>query len=434
MRSSRCGRCPAWAQRRPSPRTRVGGIRQPAFAADYQVLETLPKSRYAFALLAYAFGVIMFGATLPTPMYALYAERMHFEVVTTTVIFATYAVGVLVALITFGSWSDAVGRRPVLLAGILFALASSLVFLMADSVPLLLAGRLLSGLSAGVFTGTATAAVIEGAPPHWQTRASTVATIANVAGLGGGPLLAGVLVQYAPKPLQLSFFVHTALILLAAVAVLAVPETSPRTGRIGIQRLSVPAEVRSVFVVAAIAAFACFAITGLFTSVAPAFVPDVIGIQNHAVAGAVASTILIASAVAQVFAGRIPPRRALIVGCAILIVGMVILAAALELSTLSGLILAAIVAGIGQGIAFSRGLAPVSERTPADRRAEVSSTYFVVAYIAISLPVIGEGLAAQHWGLRTAGVSFAIAVGLLAVACLIAIVVQETRKPSAAAI
>lgn len=395
------------------------------------MLETLPKSRYAFALLAYAFAVIMIGATLPTPMYALYAERLHFEVLTTTIIFATYAAGVLAALITFGSWSDAVGRRPVLFVGILFALASSVVFLVADSVPLLLVGRLLSGLSAGVFTGTATAAVIEAAPPHWQSRASAVATIANVAGLGGGPLLAGLLVQYAPQPLHLAFVVHTGLMILAAVAVLIVPETSPRTGHIGIQRLSVPAEVRSVFVVAAIAAFACFAITGLFTSVAPAFVSDVVGIKNHAVAGAVASTILIASAVAQVFAGRIPPRRALVVGCAILIVGMVILAAALELSTLFGLIVAATVAGIGQGIAFSRGLAAVAERTPADRRAEVSSMYFVVAYVAISLPVIGEGLAAQHWGLRTAGVSFAIAVGLLAVVCLIAIVVQETRKPTA---
>lgn len=395
------------------------------------MLETLPKSRYAFALLAYAFAVIMIGATLPTPMYALYAERLHFEVLTTTIIFATYAAGVLAALITFGSWSDAVGRRPVLFVGILFALASSVVFLVADSVPLLLVGRLLSGLSAGVFTGTATAAVIEAAPPHWQSRASAVATIANVAGLGGGPLLAGLLVQYAPQPLHLAFVVHTGLMIIAAVAVLIAPETSPRTGHIGIQRLSVPAEVRSVFVVAAIAAFACFAITGLFTSVAPAFVSDVVGIKNHAVAGAVASTILIASAVAQVFAGRIPPRRALVVGCAILIVGMVILAAALELSTLFGLIVAATVAGIGQGIAFSRGLAAVAERTPADRRAEVSSMYFVVAYVAISLPVIGEGLAAQHWGLRTAGVSFAIAVGLLAVVCLIAIVVQETRKPTA---
>ena len=315
------------------------------------------------------------------------------------------------ALIGFGSWSDAVGRRPVLLAGILVALASSVVFLIADSVPLLLVGRLLSGLSAGAFTGTATAAVIEAAPQHWRNRAATVATIANVAGLGGGPLLAGLLVQYAPHPLHLAFIVHTGLLVLATAALLVVPETSPRTGRIGLQRLSVPEEVRGVFVVAAIAAFACFAITGLFTSVAPAFVSNVVGIDNHAVAGAVASTILIASAVAQVFAGRIPAQRAVVLGCAILIVGMVILAVALELSSLLGLIAAAIVAGIGQGIAFSRGLAAVAERTPDDRRAEVSSTYFVVAYVAISLPVIGEGLAAQHWGLRTAGVSFAIAVG-----------------------
>ena len=398
------------------------------------MLETLPRHRFAFPLLAYAFAVIMIGATLPTPMYALYAQRLHFEVLTTTVIFATYAAGVLMALVTFGSWSDAVGRRPVLFVGILFALASSVVFLVADSVPLLLVGRLLSGLSAGVFTGTATAAVIEAAPPNWRTRASAVATIANVAGLGGGPVLAGLLVQYAPQPLHLAFVVHTGLMILAAVAVLIVPETSPRTGHVGIQRLSVPAEVRSVFVVAAIAGFACFAITGLFTSVAPAFVSDVVGIKNHAVAGAVASTILIASAVAQVFAGRIPPQRAVVVGCAILIVGMIILAAALELSTLFGLIVAAIVAGVGQGIAFSRGLAAVAERTPDDRRAEVSSMYFVVAYVAISLPVIGVGLAAQHWGLRTAGVSFAVAVGILAVVCLAAIVVQEARKATADAI
>ena len=86
------------------------------------------------------------------------------------------------------------------------------------------------------------------------------------------------------------------------------------------------------------------------------------------------------------------------------------------------------VAGVGQGISFSRGLAAVAERTPADRRAEVSSTYFVVAYVAISLPVVGEGLAAQDWGLRTAGVSFAIAVAVLSAICLVAIVVQETGR------
>ncbi|MGH3642917.1 MAG: MFS transporter, partial [Mycobacterium sp.] len=206
----------------------------------------------------------MMGTTLPTPMYALYADRMHFAVLTTTVIFSTYAVGVLAALLVFGRWSDAIGRRPVLLAGAGFALASAAVFLLADDVPLLLLGRLFSGLSAGIFTGTATAAIIEAAPAEHRDRATAVATAVNIGGLGAGPIFAGVLVQYAPHPLQLSFVVHIVLVLLAVGAVLLAPETSSRTGRLGFQRLSVPAEMRPVFVTAATAAFAGFAVTGLF--------------------------------------------------------------------------------------------------------------------------------------------------------------------------
>lgn len=392
----------------------------------------MPKSRgrFAFPLLAYAFAAIMVGTTLPTPMYALYGQEMHFAVLTTTVIYATYAGGVLFALLVFGRWSDVVGRRPVLLAGIGFALASAVVFLFADSVPVLLIGRVLSGLSAGVFTGTATAAVIEAAPPAWKSRAAAVATVANIGGLGAGPLLAGLLVQYAPHPLQLPFLIHIGLALLAAVAVFVVPETSARTGRIGLQRLSVPAEVRTVFVIAALAAFAGFAVTGMYTAVAPSFLATVIGIDNHAVAGAIACSIFAASAVTQVFANRMGTGRAVAVGCALLITGMAILTAALFFSSLVGLLAAAVVSGIGQGMSFSRGLAAVAELAPAERRAEVSSTYFVVAYVAISLPVIGEGLAAQALGLRTAGVAFAIGVAGLAAICLVAILIRESRDKS----
>jgi hypothetical protein len=112
------------------------------------------RSRVAFPLLAYAFTAIMIGTTLPTPMYALYSAKMHFSVLTTTVVFATYAGGVLAALLVMGRWSDVVGRRPMLLLGAAFALASALVFLAADTVDLLLIGRVLSGLSAGVYVGT----------------------------------------------------------------------------------------------------------------------------------------------------------------------------------------------------------------------------------------------------------------------------------------
>jgi len=350
------------------------------------------------------------------------------------VVYATYAGGVLFALLAFGRWSDAIGRRPMLVAGVVFALSSAVVFLLADSVEMLLVGRVLSGLSAGVFTGTATAAVIEAAPPNWRAKAAAVATIANVGGLGAGPVVAGVLVQYAPHPLQLSFIVHIALALLAGIAVLVVPETSQRAGSIGFQRLSVPAEVRSVFVIAGLAAFAGFAVTGLFMAVAPAFVADVVGIDNHALAGLVAASIFAASAVAQIGARGIAPQRAVAIGCGVLVAAMAILVVALYLSSLTGLVTAGLVAGVGHGMTFSRGLAAVVERTPAQRRAEVSSTYFVVAYVAISLPVVGEGLVARAWGLQTAGVTFAIAVAVLAGICLAAILTQEARDSRRAAV
>ena len=360
-------------------------------------------------------------------MYALYAERLNFAVLTTTVVYATYAGGVLFALLIFGRWSDAVGRRPMLAAGLVAALASAAVFLAADSVGLLLVGRVLSGLSAGIFTGTATAAVIEAAPPNWRGRAAAVATVANIGGLGAGPLLAGLLVEYVPSPLHSPFVMHIALVMLAGVVILVVPETSPRTGHVGLQRLSVPSEVRTIFVIAAIAAFAGFAVTGLYTAVAPSFLSQVVGIEDHLVAGLIVSSIFASSALAQLFANRLKPERAVALGCAILVVGTAILAAALHFSSLIGWIAAAVISGIGQGISFSRGLAAVVEKTPGERRAEVSSSYFVVAYVALSVPVVSEGIAAHHFGLRTAGVGFAVAVGMLAALCLAAILVEERR-------
>jgi len=384
-------------------------------------------SRHSFALLAYAFAAIMLGTTMPSPMYALYSAELHFAVAETTVIYATYAGGVLAALLIFGSWSDAIGRRPVLLAGTACALASALVFINADTVAQLLMGRVLSGVSAGLFTGTATAAVIEAAPPHWRTRAPAVATIANMGGLSSGPILAGLLVQYAPEPLRLSFIVHIVLTALAAGCVLVAPETSNRTGKPRRQRLSVPKPVRPIFIIAGLAAFAGFAVTGLFAAVAPSFVAEIIGIGNHAVAGLIAGSVFAASAAAQIVAVRIPPRRAVALGCAILVVGMGVLAAALHLSSLTALILASATSGVGQGISFSRGLAAVAERTPAGARAAVNSAYFVVAYIAISIPVVGVGVAGQAWGLRTGGTAFALAVGVLAAFCLVAILRQEAR-------
>jgi MFS family permease len=289
------------------------------------------------------------------------------------------------------------------------------MFLIADGLAPLLVGRVLSGLSAGIFTGTATATLVDLADPARRGRATLVATLVNMGGLGFGPLVAGVLSQYAGSALRLCFIVDLVLVVPAAIGVWAMPEPVQAKGRPRLlpQRLHVPAEVRATFVRAALAGFAGFAVLGLFTAVAPAFLGQVLGVKSHATVGLVVFVVFAASAAGQVALERVPGRVALPAGCLALIAGMGLLALGLADSSLALLVTGGVVAGFGQGLSFRSGLAAVNEESPTDRRAEVASSFFVVAYVAISIPVVGEGVLAETAGLRPAGLIFAGVVAML---------------------
>lgn len=372
---------------------------------------------WPYAVAAYAFAVTMGGTTLPTPLYGLYQEQLDFSSLLVTVVYATYAVGVIAALLLFGQLSDLVGRRPVLLTGLVLSATSAACFLAESGLPALFAGRVLSGLSAGLFTGTATVTVLELAPPRRQGRATLVATAANMGGLGAGPLLAGLLATYAPWPLRLPYVVDLALLAVAGVLLLLVPETVPGRRRRGLPRPRsprVPSAMRSTFLSAGMAGFAGFATLGLFTAVAPSFLTEVLDEGNHAVSGAVVFSVFAASTVGQMLLGRAGVARALPLGCVTLAFGMAGIAASLALSSMALLVLGAVLAGLGQGLAFRAGMTTVGQQSPAERRGEVSSALFVVLYVAISLPVIGVGVLTVTLGLRTAGLIFTGLVAALA--------------------
>jgi MFS family permease len=387
----------------------------------------------AFAALAFTFAVTMMGTTLPTPMYVIYQERFGFSITMSTVIFAMYAFGVLAALLAFGRWSDTLGRRPLLLWGLAAAISSDVVFLLAGNTGTLLAGRVLSGLSAGIFVGTATAAVVEAAPTAWRSRAALIATAANIGGLGLGPLVAGALVDWLPWDVHLAFIVHLVLSLVAVALVWGVVETVDVVpgSRPAIQRLAVPAKVRTTFIGAGIASFAGFAVMGLFVAVSPRFVAQALADPSPAFEGVVVFSVFGASVVAQVVLKHAPTTLALNAGCALLAAGMLLLVWGLQTQSVPLIVLAAITAGAGQGLSFSKGLAAVLAKVDPHERAGVTSAFFVVAYIAISLPVIGEGLAAQQWGLTSAGSSFSAAVAGLAALALITLVIDQRRDAAA---
>jgi MFS family permease len=377
--------------------------------------------RAGFAATAYAFAVVMLGTTLPTPLYSIYRQEFGFSELMVTVIFATYAVGVIAALLLFGRLSDQIGRRRALLPGLALSALSAVTFLLANGIAVLFVGRVLSGLSAGIFTGAATATLLDFAPPEGRGRATLVATAANMGGLACGPLLAGLLSEFAGSPLRLTFWVDLAILVPAAALVWAMPEPGRPTGpvRLTPQPLRVPPEVRGVFVRAALAAFAGFSVLGLFTAVAPGFLGELLHIDNHATVGLVVFAVFVSSTFGQLSLEWIPDRVALAAGSATLIAGMGLVALALAVSSLALLVAGGIVAGLGQGMSFRAGLTAVNLASPENRRGEVASSFFVIAYLALSLPVVGVGVLADLAGLRPAGLTFAAIVAALALTVLV---------------
>ncbi|MFI9045916.1 MFS transporter [Streptomyces sp. NPDC053427] len=376
------------------------------------------KRRPGYAVAAGVFAIGMAGTTLPTPLYGLYRQELGFSELMVTVVFAAYALGVIAVLLLAGNVSDEVGRRPVLLCALGLSAASALCFLFEGGLPALFAGRVLSGFAAGLLSGAATATVLELAKPGQEGRAGFAATAANMGGLGCGPLLAGLLAQYTPWPLALPFLAHLLLVAVAALLTWLLPETvrTPRRpARLRAQGLRVPPEVRGVFTPSAVAAFAGFSLLGLFTAVAPSFVGQTLHVHNLAVSGAIVCTVFVGSTLGQLLAGRLGVRRALPGGCLVLVVGLVLVGASLAVQSLPVLVIGAVCGGTGQGLAFRAGLTAVGGAAPAEHRGGTISSFFLVAYLGISLPVVGVGALTQVLGLRGAGLTFAGCVIVLVV-------------------
>ena len=89
------------------------------------VTRPLESTRVRFAhgpgfwVIAAAFLTTMAFSTIPTPLYAIYQQRDGFPTYVITVIFASYAVGVMASLYLAGHVSDWLGRRRVALLAVL---------------------------------------------------------------------------------------------------------------------------------------------------------------------------------------------------------------------------------------------------------------------------------------------------------------------------
>jgi MFS family permease len=375
------------------------------------------RRRVAFWLLASVFAAAMLGTTLPTPLYVIYQAQWHFSAAMVTVIFAVYAAAVLVTLLLAGRSSDQAGRKPVLAAALALSAVSTVAFIFAHDEGALLVGRVLSGLSAGLMTGTATATLTELVPASAGRRASLAATAANMGGLGLGPLIAGLFAQYAPHPTSLVFEVYLAVLAAAGLCLLFVPETvSPRRRpTLRFAGLGIPERGRGQFIAAAVAAFAAFALLGLFSSLVPGFIGGVLHQDSHAVQGTVVFGMFAVGTVTQVALSRFSSRRVVLAGLGLFLAALALIVAALAQAGMALFLAGTVVGGVAVGAIFLGSLATANRLAPPERRGHVISAFFVACYAGLIIPVVGVGVLSGFTGTFPAVLAFSL---LLAALCL----------------
>lgn len=377
-----------------------------------------------------AWLVLMASVQLPAPLYDVYARRLHFSSLVLTLVYAVYAVGVLLATLFLGRLSDRFGRRPVLLAGLVAGCLGALVFALAASTGWLFVARVLQGLAVGTVSGPATAALVEAAPEESGQLAALLAGLAQTVGSTLGPLAAGILAQWAPDPLHLSFWLVLALLLAALTLVARLPEPGVLSSeRWRVQWPRVPAGLRVDFTRVSLTAGLVWGSVALYLSVIGAYATELLHSHDLAVLGAVTALALAASSVAALVSWRRPGRSvrtAQATGLGLLATGMVGLLLVAVFPSLALLFASALVAGAGHGLGFLNAQHELNELAPRLRRGEVTSAYICCIYVLVVASVVGSGLLALGWPLSTA---VAVVAVVLAVAAG-AVAVWQAREPA----
>ena len=383
------------------------------------------------AVLAVGFVmfVAMMGSNIPAPLYELY--RVHFASTTfvMTAVFASYPIALVATLLAFARLPDRIGRRPVLVIGIIAAALGSLAFLAAQSIALLFVGRVFAAVALGAFGAAGPPALVELDAAHDRRRAALVATFAFSLACGVAPFMSGVLAVTTPWPLTAPFAAQLVLCVLAFVSLHFVPETRP--ARSGSEERAAPLTppARRVFVAAMLTSGIVWWLASLFISILPAFVATLLGARSPAVQGALALIVFVVSPLAQVAGRRIRDRFAARAGLIGTVIALAAILGAVPAHSLALFALASIAAGIAHGLGFLGAQSAVNRIAPPAVRARLSARFYAVTYVWIGAAVLVIGALTTRIGLYEA---LGTVAAIISVAALVLAAVWPRSEPAPA--
>jgi predicted MFS family arabinose efflux permease len=351
-----------------------------------------------------------------TPLYVRWQATIGFSSATLTIIFAAYILGLLLTLLVAGQLSDRFGRRPVLLPGLAAAIVACLLFASAQSTPMLIAARLLSGVAVGVVVSAGMAAVVDLGGAERKRQASLIASVSMVLGAGLGPLLAGGIALSLAEPVVPIFTAELAILLTAVIVVLLLPLKHRGTDRTWHLHLPSVPQANRRHLLFGIAVFGPgITATSFVLALGPSLLSHLLGVTSPLIAGGMACAMFLTATGIQFVARRFSVRVILLAGASATVLSMAGITLAVLSSNPVALVVAALLAGSGQGLGQLGGLTLIGLHVPGNHRAEANAVLNIGGYIPAGLMPAATGFVIDWAGLGLGATLFAIALAAIAI-------------------
>ncbi|PLT35158.1 MFS transporter [Bacillus sp. V5-8f] len=378
------------------------------------------QHQYSFWLVAYSLFITLLGTNLPAPLYALYREKWQMSPSTMTFIYALYALIVIPTIILVAQICKKWERKKVLFSGVLLSVFGSIGFALSDGIGGLIVSRVFQGLSVGILNGVAVTFMTELHPNQDKQKSAFIAAIAGTLGNAIGPLISGFLGEYAPYPLQFSYIMHLLLAMVGFIGLRLMVEDIKATERVTSLHLpSVDREFQRPFLLASSTSFLSWGIMSLMLSVMPTYLNLFTHQSSLSLSGTMVALVLGISTIHQIILRKQPVKRLIIIGYILLVLGLLCMIFTLLTKSLILLFLTTLFIGMGNGPSYAGSLAYLNKMSTDDIRANMTSYFFVVTYLGISIPIITLGYIGQWIGLTYAIQTYScIMIGLIILSLL----------------
>jgi MFS family permease len=385
------------------------------------------SNRASLWFLAITLLSFLAASTAPTPLYHLYQEHLQFSAATLTLIFGVYAISLLAALLTVGSLSDYLGRKPVIFTAVVLNILAMLLFINADSVAWLISARVLQGFATGMATAVLSAALLD----TDRQQGPLINSVAPLLGMAAGAMGCGLLAEFAPLPLQLTYWVLLALFFIQALYVWRLPESvSSQPGAWASLRptLHVPIQARSTLWRVLPLNTATWALGGFFASLAPSLLRTATGSTSNLIGGSAVAALTVTGALMIFTLRNRPAANGLLLGGTSLPAGLVLILLGVHNASLTLFFAGTLVAGCGFGAGFLGAVRSLVPLALPHERAGLMSAYYVLSYLAFCLPSLLAGNLTRTFGLVATTDGYGAALIVLSLVALFGLVRQRSVK------